>query len=305
MIIEPGIYSISEAEYHADPCEPFSLSRGIAHKIITENPRKAYHASPKLGGHGGLIPNKSMDAGSMVHRIVLGKGAEIEVVRAVYGPKHARCGEFVDDYATAAAKEARDAIRARGRIPVLAHEEPGIRACAVSALEQLRDHPDGGGFFEPGRSEAVVVWQEDDCWFRVMVDRLPDNPRASPYDFKATKLSAAPGDWDRRLQQIYAFQDSFYRRGLKAVRGIMPSPMLFPVIELDEPYCLAVHAAAPSLQDIADRQVERAIAAWKRCVKTGQWPGYPAHTAWVEAPNWMINAAQDQEIRDEMMEAAQ
>jgi hypothetical protein len=59
------------------------------------------------------------------------------------------------------------------------------------------------------------------------------------------------------------------------------------------------------LQDIADRQVERAISMWKRCVKTNTWPGYDNHTAWVEAPNWMINAEQDQMIRDEMMEDAE
>jgi hypothetical protein len=218
-ITAPGIYKLPEAEYHADPCEPFSLSRGIAHTLLTTNAKKAHHAHPKLGGADPFIPNKAMDAGSIIHSLVLGVGAEIKSIDAVYDAKHKRAGQLVTDYATKAAQEARDAIRDAGGIPVLAHEEPKLRACADAALEQLKHHEDGADFFAPGQSEAVVVWKEGDLWFRIMVDRLPDDPKAPAYDFKATKLSAAPGSWDRRLQNIYAFQDAFYRRGLKHRTG--------------------------------------------------------------------------------------
>jgi len=305
IITAPGIYTMPENEYHADCCEPFSLSRGIAQLLVNTNPRKAYHASPKLGGNGGIIPTKAMDAGSIVHSLVLGKGAGIQVLTATYDDKHAKAGQPVADYATKAAKSERDQIREDGKIPVLSHEEPSLRLCAKTALDQMRKHPDCGDFFAPGQSEAVVVWQEDGLWFRIMIDRLPDNPRASPYDVKLTELSAAPGNWDRRLQKIYAFQDAFYRRGLRAVRGIDPAPMLFPVIEMEAPYCVALHAAAPSLQFVAEQEVERAIRIWKRCVATNAWPGYPPFTVWVEAANWQLSAAEDQNLRDEIMEAAE
>lgn len=302
MIDKPGIYDLPEAEYHADPCEPFSLSRGVAHLLLTANPKKAWRASPKLGGKGDIIPSKAMDAGSAVHSLMLGKGSDIEVLQAVYDEKHKKAGKPVTDYATNAAKHERDLIRSYGRIPVLANDMPKLQACKDAALEQLSEHEDGAAFFAPGRSEAVVVWQEGDFWFRIMVDRLPDDPRASPYDIKATEMLAAPGKWDRRLQSIYAFQDAFYRRGLKAVRGVEPAPFRFPVIELEEPYCIAVHAAAPSLRAIAEQEVERAILIWKNCVKRQKWPGYPPYTAWVEASNWQINEAEEQSLRDEQMQ---
>ena len=303
-IVVPGIYDLSADAYHADCCEPFSLSRGIAHLMLTANPLKARHAHPKMGQASAIKVSKAMDAGSIVHSLVLGKGAEIEVLSTTYGDKHERAGQSVTDYATKAAGHERDLIREQGRIPVLAHEEAPLRACAASALAQLREHPDGSAFFEPGRSEAVVVWQEDGCWFRCMVDRLPDDPRLPPYDVKLTGLLAAPGIWDRRLQTIYAFQDAFYRRGLVAVRGVRPRPLLFPVIEMDAPYCLAMHAAAPSLQALAERQVERAIALWKRCVRDNHWPGYPPFTAWVEAKPWQLMEAEEADLRDEIMEQA-
>lgn len=302
MVDRPGIFEMPAEDYHADPCEPFSLSRGIAHLMLTTNPRKAFHAHPKMGGKGSIMPTQAMDGGSVVHSLALGKGADIEVISAVYGPKHDKAGQPVADFATKAAQAERDAIREAGRIPVLPHQDAGLRACAAAALEQMRVHPDGAAFFGPGRSEVVVAWQEDGLWFRIMVDRLPDDPRASPYDFKATEMSAAPGEWDRRLQRIYAFQDAFYRRGLKAVRGVAPAPMLFPVVEMDEPYCLAIHAAAPSLREIAEGQVERAVQMWKRCVRDNRWPGYPPFTAWVEATNWQINEADAQSLRDEFIQ---
>jgi hypothetical protein len=300
-IAEPGIYEVSEAKYHADPCEPFSLSRSIAHLMITENPKKAHRAHPKMGGKSDVKPTRAMDDGSIVHALVLGKGADIRPITAVYGPKHERAGEVVTDFNTKAAQEQRDAIRADGGIPVLAHRLPGLRDCAAEMLRQIRQHPDGKAFFAPGRSEAMLVWREGDLLLRIMVDRLPDDPLLPAYDVKMTELSAAPGSWDRRFQTIYAFQDAFYRRGLRAVRGVEPMPLLFPVGELKEPYCMAMHAAAPSLREIADRQVERAIQAWAQCVKTNCWPGYPLFTAWVEASGWQIAAEDEQALRDEIM----
>lgn len=303
-ITAPGIYELSAEAYHRDPCPEPSLSRGIAHLLLTENPRKAHHAHPRLGGGSLVKPNRAMDAGSIVHSLMLGKGADLRALAAVYGPKHERAGKPVTDFATKAAQEERDAIRQDGGIPVLAHQEAELRNCAEAGLEQLRRHPDGADFFAPGRSEMVVAWQEDGLWFRIMVDRLPDDPRAPLYDLKMTELSAAPGSWDRRMQRIYAFQDAFYRRGVRAVRGVAPAPMLFPVTELDAPYCQAVHAAAPSLQAVAQQQVERAVGIWKRCMRAGRWPGYLPLTAWVEATTWQINAEDDQEARDALMETA-
>lgn len=297
-----GVYAMEPSVYHADPVEPLSLSRGIAHLLITHSSRHAHYAHPKLGGNGGIVPTRVMDDGSVVHSLMLGRPQDIGVVDAVYGEKHAKAGEPVTDFATKAAQEARDAIRKQERIPVLPHRLKELRDCAASALHQLEGHQDGAAFFGSGQSEAVVVWREDDLWFRIMVDRLPDDPRAPLYDIKATELSAAPGGWERRLQKIYAFQDAFYRRGLRALRGVEPEPMRFVVVELDPPHCISVVSAAPSLRVIAEREVERAIQIWRRCLTRDEWPGYAPFTAYVEATNWQIAQADEQALRDQFAE---
>jgi len=54
----------------------------------------------------------------------------VKVIDAVYGPKHARAGEVVDDFRTNAAKEQRDAIEASGGTPVLAKDMQRIGGIA-------------------------------------------------------------------------------------------------------------------------------------------------------------------------------
>lgn len=307
IITAPGIYTLPEDIYHADPIEPFSLSRGIAHLLVTRSPLHAHYAHPKLGltTGGGIKVNKAMDAGSAVHSMVLEKGAKVVPLAATYDAKHKKAGKPVEDFATNAAKDERDALREAGHIPVLAHELPELRRAAAAVTRNLRWHQDGSDFFGPGQSEAVVVWEEDGLWFRCMVDRLPDDPNAPPYDLKLTGLSAAPGGWERRLRDVYAFQDAFYRRGIAAVRRVMPPSMRFVVGELDAPHGVSVMTPAPSLQAIAEAEVERAIQIWRRCVTDDIWVGYPPFTAHIEATSWQLSQAEEQAMRDEIMEDAQ
>ena len=300
LVTEPGIYQIDQADYHRDPCPAPSLSSSIAKLLVRKTPRHAWQAHPRFGGVD-IDPTRVMDDGSAVHAMMLGYSHLIESLRTVYGPKTKRkelIGEPVRDYKTEAAAEERDEIRGMGKIPVLYHRLPGLIRCKTEATRQIEIADDGPGFLAPGSSEVCIVWREDDVWLRCLVDRLPDDPRLPPYDLKCTEMSAAPGAWERRLQLEYAFQDAFYRRGIKAARGIEPEPMRFIVIELEPPHGVVINAALPALRTIAEAEVERAIQRWRRCVRADDWPLYPPHTAWVDAPSWMLMAAEDAAERE-------
>lgn len=301
-ITAPGIYDLEPQQYHADPCPVPSLSSSIARTLIRRSPLHAYAAHPRLGATDEHRPTRAMDDGTAVHSLLLDKGAAVVPLASVYGPKHKRAGQPVTDFATKEAQEERDALREAGHQPVLAHRLPELRRCAAAIARNLRFHQDGAAFFSPGRDEAVVVWEEDGIWLRAMIDRLPDDPHEAPYDLKTTALSAAPGGWERRLQTEYAFQDAFYRRGLKAVRGIQPPPMRFVVAEIDPPHGVAVMCAAPSLQEIANAEVDRAIRLWRKCIAEDFWPGYPPFTAHIEAPTWMLTQQDEAAMRDQFAE---
>ena len=306
MITAPGIYEVAAEEYHADPvCAP-SLSCSIARMLVRQTPAHAYQAHARFGSVG-IIPSQVMDDGSAVHAMFSGQPHLIEVMRTTYGPKTKRkelIGLPVRDFKTAAAQEERDEIREMGKIPILPHRMADLTRCFHAAKRQLQQADDGDVFLSPGQSEVMAVSREDDVWVRSLVDRLPDDPNLPPGDLKCTEMSAAPGGWERRLQTEYAFQDAFYRRVLKGAEGHYRPPMRFGVIELEPPHGTVIMAAAPALQAIAEAEVERAVQRWRHCMRTGLWPCYPPHTAWVEAKSWQVSEAQEAEIRDEFVSQA-
>ena len=306
MISKPGIYpGLPEAAYHADPCETPSLSASVAKVLLRRSPMHAAFIHPRLNPDcEPFDATPAMDAGTILHKLLLGAGMEIEPIIVRYGEKHDRAGELVTDWKTKAAQDARDAAREAGKVPVLPHVMQGLYAAAEAARGQIGKHPEGRLLFEPGAPEQTLIWREGAIWCRARVDYLLHDPAMPPLDLKTTELSAAPQSWERRVQSEYAFQAAFYRRGLARLGRSTP-PMRFIVIEQQAPYGMSVLAPAPSLQMLAEAEVDRAIRIWTRCIETNEWPGYPPFTAHVEAKPWQLAEAEEQAMRDEIMEAAQ
>ncbi|MBP0492226.1 PD-(D/E)XK nuclease-like domain-containing protein [Pararoseomonas indoligenes] len=284
-IENPGIYDMPAADYHADPCPEPSLSSGIAKLLVRRSPRHARHAHPRLGGVTRTA-TEAMDAGSILHGLLLGEGGDYVAVDA-------------DDWRSKAAKEQRSAIREQGKIPVLADEMEALHEAAGIAEAEMMDRPDLRAFFSPGRSEAVLTWQDSGVWCRAMVDRLPSEGGIW-FDLKTTATSGAPEDYQRTMIRDHAFQAAFYLRGGRAL-GMRPKEMRFVVVERHPPYGVCVMACAPSLLAMAEAEVERAIRAWGDCLRSDHWPGYLTQTAYVEAPAWMMVAEDERELREEIM----
>ena len=84
MITAPGIYpDLTPKVYHADPCERPSLSSTIAKVMCSRSPRHAWLAHPRLGDapegdapEGEEKVSKQKLLGSLLHRLVLGKGGD-------------------------------------------------------------------------------------------------------------------------------------------------------------------------------------------------------------------------------------
>ena len=275
--MQPGQHSMTSEAYHADPCLIPSLNSGVAKHLIRRSPLHGWHAHPRLGG-GDHTASAVMDAGSVLHRLLLGAGDEFQAVEA-------------SDWRTKAAKEQRDEIRAEGRTPILAGDLDRLHHAATRARLQMFGHEDCEDFFAPGASEAVLIAQDGPAWLRCMVDRLPADPGACFYDIKTTARSAAPAEFQRAMITEHAFQAAFYLR-IGRLLGRRPPAFLFVVVEQEAPYGVSVMAAAPSLMEIASREVDRAVALWTRCQTAGEWPSYQQRTAYVDAPAW-ITAAEE------------
>src|SRR5258708_6783242 len=105
--MEPGLQQIAEAAYHADPCPVASVSAGIVDILTRESPLHAWYASPKLNPNYVEQVDSKFDIGTAAHALLFEGMDKAVIVEA-------------DDWRTKLARETRDAIRASGKLPLLA-----------------------------------------------------------------------------------------------------------------------------------------------------------------------------------------
>lgn len=273
-ITGPGVYDIPEADYHSDPCPVPSLSRSIAHTLLTRSPKHAWMEHPRLNPNHEAQDKKAFDIGKAAHALVLGKPLTgIVVVDAPNWRKKV-------DQAT------RDDAYAAGQIPILRHQADEVEAMAKACRAQLDRHPEAREAFTAGRPEQTLVWREGDIWCRVMLDELPAGGNVF-YDYKTTGGSAHPDDWFRGACDYgYDLQDGFYSRGITAVLKIENPVFRFVVQETAAPYALTVCEFNPMSREMAAQKAAVAIDFWTWCTRRKAWPGYPGRIAYGSAPVW-------------------
>jgi PDDEXK-like uncharacterized protein DUF3799 len=283
-ITEPGIYDIPAAAYHADPCPEPSLSRSILHPLINLSPAHAYAIHPRLGGrHDPDVgsDDEVQDAGTAAHASFL-QGRSI--IRRL---------DF-KDWKTNAAKEARALAYADGMIPLLSGPY-GRAMTMIDALEAFRAKT---GAFTAGKGEQTVVWREENgIWCRAMVDWLPDDPAASPWDLKTTGGRATVAAWSRiAFDRGSDLQASLYCRGLEMVRGEPPGPMHFCVIEQKPPYGIKVFIMSPIADAQAEDDIDIGISLWGNCLATGRFEPYSLQAEWLMPPSWITRGREERKF---------
>lgn len=284
MIEKPGVYDLTADEYHADPCVEPSLSSSIAKALVGETPLHAWQDHPRLNPEPaeGDEDEGKFDIGKACHSLVLGDTQAFEIIAA-------------KSWSTKAAQDGRKAARAAGKIPLLEKQWLRVQAMAHSLKIQLARHQDASDAFTNGKPEQTLVWREGDAWCRCRLDWLPNvvslggglARRGKFFDDYKSTTCADPDAWSRRLFELgFDMQDAFYRRGIRAL-GLCDDPTFrFIVQEVKAPHAMCSVALMPGALDLAEHKVARAIDIWTTCLRTGQWPGYPLRTCYVDVPPW-------------------
>jgi hypothetical protein len=279
--LKPGIYTISAAEYHADPCPKPSLSSSIAKLLCDSSPAHARVAHPRLNPDCVDEEAEHFDIGTAAHAILLEGEAAVAVIDA-------------KDWRTNAAKEARDAARAAGKLPLLTKIWADVQSMVAATRSQLDRHADGKDMFINGAPEQTLIWCEDDIWCRARTDWLrPGNVD----DYKSTSASANPEVLSRTIfSNGWDVQAAFYVRGVKALTGREPA-FRFACQETYPPYALSVLALGPDAMMLAEKKVLYALELWRECLTKNRWPAYPTRTAYASLPAWVESAWLEKEMR--------
>ncbi len=272
---QPGIFDgVDAAVYHADKFTDVpSLSASIARILVGKSPAHARAAHPVLNPDLERKDDAKFDLGSAAHALFLEGEDVIFTVLAA-------------DWRTKEAKEARDAARADGKIPLLLQQAGDVRSMVAEARTQLDKHRAKPPLFKSGKPEQTLVWEEENgVLCRARLDWLRDDHTAID-DYKTTSASADPDKWTRTMYGMGAdMQVAFYMRGVELLTGIRPV-FRYAVQETYPPYALSVVDLAPSALALAEQKVEKAIEMWGFCLEKDFWPAYPEQVASIEVPTY-------------------
>lgn len=264
-LTNPGIYEIDMADYVADPCPEPSLSKGIIKELFNRSPKHAWQKHSALGGSNRY--SHRADIGSSAHSMLFG-GARIHYLESVYGPKHKRAGETVDDFKTKAAQDERDDAMGRGDIPMV-EKERGM-------LETMRDKArDVLSQFGPGLFEQTMIWQDHGVWCKSRPDWMSENSHVV-IDYK-TATNAEPDEWKRRalFPGGYEIQGALNLAGLDFIKGGDNREFINLVQEITPPYeCSLIPISQDLLEFAYEQKIAPAVKLWRKCLDEQHWPGY-------------------------------
>lgn len=284
VVTEPGVYTIPEDVYHADPVPGRSLSSSGARTLLPPS-------CPAIFRHEqlhGRPDKRTFDFGHAAHAKVLGVGAPIAVVQ-----KTAKDGTKSDagDYRTKSAQEHCEEIRAAGCTPLLAAELEQVDAMA----EALLAHPVASALFDPehGAAEQSLFRQDAQTgvWLRSRLDWLPTVTagRMVLGDYK-TSVSAEPSSIAKAMGNYGYHQQAAFYADQVAGLGIADEIAFVFAFQMKTPPYLVTVAEPDDLALRVGRHLNRqAIELYAECVAADTWPGFTSEVELISLPPWEAN----------------
>lgn len=299
----PGLYSgIPMGAYLADPCPVPSLNATTAITMIQESPLHGWTFHPRHPKPQPREDSQEANIGTVAHAMLLERSEDCAVM---LDPNDyiGKRGGVPKGYTNDAIREARDAVYAEGKTPLLPHQMEACRSmrdAALAYLEALKKNRRGrviAQAFEHGESETVAVAQEGPIWLRCRPDWI-SNDRGVAVHLKTTARSAKPTTFIRGLlpSMGYDLALSFYQRVIAGAIGQAPETYCILAQEQSPPYACSLIGLNPQYAEIMEQKIELAIATWARCMKTGEWPGYPTEICYAEPKPWQIAEAEEEMI---------
>jgi PDDEXK-like domain of unknown function (DUF3799) len=242
----------------------------------------------------GQAPRRAFDIGHAAHAAVLGVDPGTTVVMCTPTKRNGDPDGDpypAPDFKSKSAQEDRDAIRAAGRVPVLASDL--VRADEMAAA--LRQHPIASRLLHPdsGRPEVSLFWHDPEYGVdrRARVDwlRTADTTgRLLLVDYK-TCQSADPAAIDRAIGAYgYDLSAAWYRDLLIGLGLATSVPVLLVFQETTAPYLPHVVELNDVWLSRGYDLVHRALTVYRQCTDTGTWPGYDSITL-STPPAWLLN----------------
>lgn len=283
------VLDMPSAEYHADPFGP-SLSASIARILISESPRHAWLAHPKLGGKGRKATRR-MDRGSMLHDLCLGGQLDVHVMTATYDVKHkTKAGELVTDFRTKAAQDERDAAGEAGKVVMFEHQASSLKVFANDVVESLGDRgiycadPEAvcnemSCFFE---TEGIQCKARIDNWNPCMITDLKFLESANP-----KKLASVIYNFG------YDIEMAAHIEAVETCRPELAGRVTAQLACVESAGLITIVPISGEWLELGRARWGTAKAIWKECLSRNRWPGYESGATVLPTP-WMLTALDEE-----------
>ncbi len=246
--------------------------------------RSALHAftQHRLGGGEQTEQTEATTRGRIVDRMLLGAGPDMVVVDA-------------KDWRTNAAKEARDAAEAAGKLPLLAHKLAEYNELVEAWRAQLAARD----IAFTGESQVKLDWESDGVPCRARLDHLiVTGTGAVIYDLKSCEDASREAITRSMVTYGYSIQHAAYVEAVEAnyphLAGRVTMAFLFGETERANAYAMNVATLGGTMRELGERQWRRAKRLWGECLRTGEFPGYDGSLP-IEASAWQLSAEMEQQ----------
>ncbi|OAN49094.1 hypothetical protein A6A04_02940 [Paramagnetospirillum marisnigri] len=244
--------------YHRNICDAPSLSSSMARTIVNECPA-FLHANSYLNPNFTPEPKEHFEFGTAAHLMFMEPDQLAERLEIINAP----------DWRKKDAQEARAVARTNGKVPMLIGQMAELEAMRAA----LFAHSIASKAFVGGQAEMSAFVRDGNIWLKARPDYLRPE---SLVDYK-TSTTANPKEFARRAFALgYYQQAAWYLDVLKAATGEVRSDFWFVTQAKVAPYLVTVTRFDDDAIEAGRTLNRKAIEAFKRCVDTGDWPGYRA-----------------------------
>ncbi len=250
------------------------LHQSTANTLLRFDPLQAWYEHPDLGGED-RESTSAMERGSLIHGLLLGGGAFVEIDAA--------------DFRTKAAKAARDEARAKGLLPVIKSKLDGHRDTAEACRKALQA---AGISLEFYKKEHNILWTSaEGIECESTLDAF-DN--CSIVDVKVG--NAHPDKFARHVYDMgYDVQAAAYIEALDETEPERAGrrQYIWAVVEPDAPHRCLVRPIGAAYLEMGQARWKRAKSIWQKCLSENRWPDYTEGTLAIDPPHYILRREEE------------
>ena len=259
------------------------LSPSTAKILLRKSPLIAW-TMHRLGGDVSKEDTESQMRGRILDRMLLGVGPELVIIDA-------------KDFRTNAAKDARDAAEAAGKLPILVGKLDAYNEVVEAWRAQLEER---GCNMTSGMVQKRLEWESEGVPCCGKPDSIVTDGKVTIYDLKSVEDASDEAIVRATVNYGWDIQAAAYVEGVEATIPELAGRVEYKLVacesERASAFSVNVKPMGRTMLELGARKWARAKRIWGECLRSGKWPGYAGTP--LEATPWQLSDELERSMGD-------